>query len=140
MPAYALVFMIMTMASIGLPGTSGFVGEFLVLMGAYKANSWVAFVAALGVILGAAYMLLLYRRVVFGALTKESLKNILDLSWREKAIFAPLVIVVFWMGIYPSSFLAPLAAPVAKLIEQTKQEGASSEVEHASKNMVGEQR
>jgi NADH-quinone oxidoreductase subunit M len=141
MPVFALVFMIMTMASIGLPGTSGFVGEFLVLVGAYKANSWVAFVAATGVILGAAYMLLLYRRVVFGALTKESLQGILDLSWREKAIFAPLIIAVFWMGVYPSSFLAPLAAPVAKLIEQTKPESMPAKAAQLSKPQAsGEQR
>jgi NADH-quinone oxidoreductase subunit M len=120
MPAYALVFMIFTMASIGLPGTSGFIGEFLVLVGAFKANTWVAAVASLGVILGAAYMLWLYRKVVFGELTKDSLKAILDLSPREIAIFAPLVIVVFWMGIYPKSFLEPLHAPVQKLLVQTR--------------------
>ena len=119
MPKYALVFMIFTMASVGLPGTAGFVGEFLVLVGAYKANTWVALVAATGVILGAAYMLYLYRRVVFGALTKENLKGILDLSPREVAIFAPLVAVVFWMGVYPASFLEPLHAPVEKLLVQT---------------------
>lgn len=120
MPVYALIFMIFTMASIGLPGTGGFVGEFLVLVGAYKANTWVAFVAATGVILGAAYMLWLYRRVVFGELTKENLKSILDLSPREIAIFAPILAVVFWMGIYPDSFLKPLRAPVAKLLAQTE--------------------
>ncbi len=119
MPKYALVFMIFTMASIGLPGTSGFVGEFLVLIGAYKAASWLAFVAAFGVILGAAYMLWLYRKVIFGDLTKDNLKSILDLSPREIAIFTPLVALVFWMGIYPNSFLRPLHAPVAHLLEQT---------------------
>jgi NADH-quinone oxidoreductase subunit M len=121
MPRYALVFMIFTMASIGLPGLSGFVGEFLVLLGAYKANTWVAFVAATGVILGAAYMLLLYRKVVFGKLTKDSLKAILDMNAREVIMFAPLVVLVFWMGIYPKTFLEPLKKPVEKLLVQTGQ-------------------
>src|SRR5690606_27073932 len=119
MPMYALVFLVFAMASIGLPGTSGFVGEFLVMTGAYQANTLVAFITATGVILGAAYMLLLYRRVVLGELTKESLKNILDLNPREIAIFAPLLALVFWMGIYPNSFLEPLHAPVEKLMAQT---------------------
>lgn len=119
MPRYALVFMVFTMASIGLPGTSGFVGEFLVLIGAYKASSLLAFLAATGVILGAAYMLWLYRRVIFGELTKEKLKSILDMNAREVAIFVPLIALVFWMGIYPNSFLRPLHAPVKNLLAQT---------------------
>jgi NADH-quinone oxidoreductase subunit M len=116
MPAYAFVFMVFTMASVGLPGTSGFVGEFLVLMGAYQTNSWIALFAATGLVLGPAYMLYLYRRVIFGKLVREDLKSILDLSPREIAVFVPLVLVVFWMGIYPSSFLDPMHASVAKLI------------------------
>ena len=127
MPKYALFFLILTMASIGLPGTSGFVGEFLIMTGAYQASTLVAFITATGVILGAAYMLLLYRRVVFGELTKDSLKNILDLSPREVVIFLPLLAVVFWMGIYPNSFLEPLHAPVEKLIAQTTIEAAPVE-------------
>ncbi len=123
MPRYALVFMIFTMASIGLPGLSGFVGEFLVLLGAYKASTWVAFVAATGVILGAAYMLLLYRKVIFGTLTKDSLKAILDMNAREVVLFAPLVVLVFWMGIYPQTFLEPLRKPVEKLLVQTQVAG-----------------
>ncbi|HEY4547695.1 MAG TPA: NADH-quinone oxidoreductase subunit M, partial [Pedomonas sp.] len=97
----------------------GFVGEFLIMTGAYQANTLVAFITATGVILGAAYMLLLYRRVVLGDLIKDSLKNILDLSPREIAIFAPLLALVFWMGIYPNTFLEPLHAPVEKLLAQT---------------------
>ncbi|HEY1721321.1 MAG TPA: NADH-quinone oxidoreductase subunit M [Magnetospirillaceae bacterium] len=116
MPAYAFVFMVFTLGSVGLPGTSGFVGEFLSLLGAFEANTWVALFATTGVILGAAYMLYLYRRIIFGKLTKEDLKTILDLSPREIAMFAPLVIGVFWMGLYPSSFLNPMHASVAKLI------------------------
>jgi len=116
MPAYALVFMFFTMASIGLPGTSGFVGEFLVLMGAFEANSWVALFAATGLILGACYMLYLYRRVIFGKLTKDDLKDLLDLSPREVALFVPLIVVVVWMGVYPTTFLDPIHASVSKLI------------------------
>jgi NADH-quinone oxidoreductase subunit M len=116
MPVYAGVFMLFMLASVGLPGTSGFVGEFLVLIGAFKANTWVAAFAATGLILGAAYMLYLYRRVIFGTLDKPNLQNILDLSPREKLVFAPLVVLVLWMGIYPSSFLKPIDRTVANLV------------------------
>ncbi|MDF1620086.1 NADH-quinone oxidoreductase subunit M [Pseudothioclava nitratireducens] len=102
MPAYALIFMFFTMANVGLPGTSGFVGEFLTLMGIFQVNTWVAAVAATGVILSAAYALWLYRRVVFGDLIKESLKTITDMTAREKWIFAPLVAMTLILGIYPS--------------------------------------
>jgi NADH-quinone oxidoreductase subunit M len=116
MPAYAFVFMVFTLGSVGLPGTSGFVGEFLALLGTFEANTWVALFAATGVILGAAYMLYLYRRIIFGKLVKEDLKTILDLSPREIVVFAPLIVLVFWLGIYPSTFLTPMHASVAKLI------------------------
>ncbi|MEZ5715495.1 MAG: NADH-quinone oxidoreductase subunit M [Paracoccaceae bacterium] len=102
MPAYALIFMFFTMANVGLPGTSGFVGEFLTLMGIFQVNTWIAAVAASGVILSAGYALWLYRRVVFGDLIKESLKSITDMSGREKAIFAPLVAMTLLLGVYPS--------------------------------------
>jgi NADH-quinone oxidoreductase subunit M len=118
MPLYALVFMIFMLASVGLPGTSGFVGEFLVLTGTFKENSWVATLAATGVVLGAAYMLYLYARVIFGRLTKESLKDILDLSPREIAVFAPLVIIVFVMGIYPQPFLNAMHASVDNMLNR----------------------
>jgi NADH-quinone oxidoreductase subunit M len=117
MPKYALVFMVFTMASVGLPGTSGFVGEFLVLLGVFQVNTWVSFFAATGLVLGAAYMLYLYRRVVFGRLIREDLKSILDLDLREVAVFAPLIFVVIWMGVYPGTFLDPVHASVAKLID-----------------------
>jgi NADH-quinone oxidoreductase subunit M len=116
MPKYAAVFMLFMMASVGLPGTSGFVGEFLVMMGVFQVSSWVALFIATGVILGAVYMLFLYRRVVFGKLEKADVKAMLDLSPREVAIFAPLVVLVLWMGIYPSSFLEPMHASVDNLI------------------------
>jgi NADH-quinone oxidoreductase subunit M len=116
MPRYAFVFMFFTLASVGLPGLSGFVGEFLVLIGAFKANTWVAFLAATGLILGAAYALLLYRKVIFGELTKDSLKAMMDMNRREIAVFLPLVLITLWMGIYPNSFLDPMAPAVDKLI------------------------
>jgi NADH-quinone oxidoreductase subunit M len=120
MPKYAAVFMIMMLASVGLPGTSGFVGEFLVLLGAYQANTWLGVLASTGVILGATYMLWLYRRVIFGPLEKSDLKDILDMNRREILIFAPLVILVLWMGIYPSSFTEVMDASVVNLIENFK--------------------
>ena len=116
MPRYAFTFLFFTLASVGLPGLSGFVGEFLVLLGAFKANTWVAFLAATSLILGAAYALWLYRKIVFGELTKGSLKGILDMNRREIALFLPLILITLWMGIYPSSFLDPMAPAVDKLI------------------------
>jgi NADH-quinone oxidoreductase subunit M len=116
MPRYALFFMLFMMASVGLPGTSGFVGEFLILMAAFEVSTWLAVLATTGVVLGATYMLWLYRRVIFGVLEKENLKAILDLSPREIAIFAPLIVLVLWMGIYPAPFLDAMAASVEQLI------------------------
>ena len=117
MPAYAFVFMIFTLGSVGLPGTSGFVGELLVLVGAYQANTWVAFLATFGVVLGAAYMLWLYRRVILGKLEREDLKKILDLNGRESLIFLPLIVLVLWMGIYPQPFLDIIHASAVNLID-----------------------
>ena len=119
MPIYAFVFMVFTLAAIGLPGTSGFVGEFMVLVGAFQSNTWVAMLALTGVILGAAYMLWLYRRVIFGELTKENLKSITDLNWREVGIFAPLVSLALVLGLYPEPFLDVLHVSVENLIAQT---------------------
>jgi NADH-quinone oxidoreductase subunit M len=120
MPRYAFVFMIFMLGSVGLPGTSGFVGEFLVLMGTFRADRLVAVFATTGIILGAAYMLWLYRRVIFGPLEKEDLKKLLDLSPREIAIFTPMVLIVLWMGIYPSSFLDGFSASVQALLEHVQ--------------------
>ncbi len=117
MPAYALVFMVFTMASVGLPGTSGFVGEFLVLVGAYKVSLYLAYLGSFGMILGAAYMLYLYRRVIFGVITRDDLRGILDLSPREIAIFTPLIFLVLWMGIYPSSFTQFFDATVHSMVD-----------------------
>ena len=116
MPKYALVFMVFTMASVGLPATSGFVGEFLVLLGAFYYNTWLAVFATTGVVLGAAYMLYVYRRIIFGKLDKENLMSIKDLSYREIIVFAPLILLVFWMGVYPSPFLDVMSVSVENLI------------------------
>lgn len=118
MPAYSLIFMLFMLASVGLPGTAGFVGEFLILVGAFKANTWVAALAATGLVLGAAYMLYLYRRVIFGKLTKDSLTAILDMNAREIAVFAPLVVLVIFMGVYPGPFLEIMHVSVTNLLTQ----------------------
>ncbi len=116
MPAYALVFMFFTMANVGLPGTSGFVGEFLTLAGIFQVNTWVAAVATSGVILSAAYALWLYRRVVFGALVKESLASIRDMSRLERGIFAPLVVMTLLLGVYPSAVTTLIGPSVEALV------------------------
>ena len=116
MPRYAFAFMIFTMASVGLPGTSGFIGEFLVMAGAFQASTWLALFITTGIILGAAYMLWLYRRVIFGKLEKEDLMGMLDLSPREVAIFVPLILIVLWMGIYPASFTSVSGPAVEQLL------------------------
>jgi NADH-quinone oxidoreductase subunit M len=116
MPLYAVFFLILTMANVGLPGTSGFVGEFLTLIGTFKVNTWVAAIAATGVILSAAYALFLYRRVVFGEIEKESLKSILDLNRREVLAIAPLVATTIIFGIYPAPIFHIMAASVDNLI------------------------
>ena len=118
MPKYAFVFMIFTMANVGLPGTSGFIGEFLILIGIFQINTWVAFGALFGVILSAAYALWLYRRVIFGALEKEALKAILDLDKREVVIMAPLIFLTIFFGFYPAPILDATAASVDALVNQ----------------------
>jgi NADH-quinone oxidoreductase subunit M len=120
MPKYALVFMVFTLASIGLPGTSGFVGEFLSLVGTFQVNTAVTFLATTGTILSTAYMLYLYRRVIFGTITREDVRAMLDLHWREVAIFAPMVAIVLWMGVYPGSFLRPIQPSIANLVERVQ--------------------
>ncbi|OJJ12167.1 NADH-quinone oxidoreductase subunit M [Alphaproteobacteria bacterium AO1-B] len=118
MPKYAVAFLIFTMANVGLPGTSGFVGEILVLMGAFQVNTWVAVFATTGVILSACYALYLYRRVVFGSLDKESLKSILDLDLREKVILVPMIILTIFFGFYPMAILDVTQGSVDNLINQ----------------------
>ncbi|GHC87419.1 NADH-quinone oxidoreductase subunit M [Novosphingobium pokkalii] len=126
MPYYALFMLLFTMASIGLPGTSGFVGEFLSLMGVYAESSWVGLVCTTGIILGAAYMLYLYRRVIFGDQKNADAAAMLDLDKREWAMMVPLAAVVLWMGVYPESFLAPMRKDIAAIearVAPTKPKG-----------------
>jgi NADH-quinone oxidoreductase subunit M len=118
MPAYAFVFMAFTLAAIGLPGTSGFVGEFLILLGTFRVSTLECTLAATALFLGPIYMLYLYRRVIFGTITRADLRDILDLSPREKFVFAPLLVLVLWMGIYPTSFLRPIQASVNHIVAQ----------------------
>ncbi len=117
MPVYAFAFMVFTMANVGLPGTSGFVGEFLSLIGTFRVNTWVATLATFGTILSAAYALWLYRKVVFGKLEKPSLFNIRDIGWREMIILAPLVILTIVFGVYPKPVLDLSAASVTQLMD-----------------------
>ena len=116
MPKYSVVFMLFVLASIGLPGTSGFIGEFLVILGAFQKNSFIALFAALGIILGAIYMLYLYKKIIFGTLENEKLKEILDLNLREKLILYPLVLAVIIIGIFPNIFLDPMRMSIEQII------------------------
>jgi NADH-quinone oxidoreductase subunit M len=126
MPVYAACFLVFTMANVGLPGTSGFIGEFLTMLGAYRANSWVAIGAATGVILSAAYALYLYRRIVFGALVKPALQTIEDLTAREKALLAPLVVATIILGVYPKPVFDVTTPAVMKLVDGIKLHQAAS--------------
>jgi NADH-quinone oxidoreductase subunit M len=120
MPLYAAAFMVFTLANVGLPGTSGFVGEFLTLLAAFKVNTWVAFLATTGVILSAGYALWLYGRIIFGKLEKPKLQSILDLDRREIAFLAPLVVLTILFGIWPAPILDTSAASVGALVAQAK--------------------
>ncbi len=120
MPGYALLFMLFTMASVGLPGTSGFVGEFLSLIGTYRVSTWAAVVATTGIILGAGYMLWLYWRIAFGTARNAAAAAMPDLSAREYWLLAPIAAAVLWMGIYPESFLRPIRADVGRLLERVE--------------------
>jgi len=134
MPTYALIFLFFTMANVGLPGTSGFVGEFLTLVGVFKVNTWVAAVAASGVILSASYALWLYRRVVLGDLIKESLKSISDMTGRERAIFAPLVAMTLLLGVYPSlvtDIIGPSTEALISQYDTARADGGAATVQTA---------
>jgi len=130
MPVYAACFMVFTLANVGLPGTSGFIGEFLTMLGAFVHNSWIAIFAATGVILSAAYALFLYRRIIFGALVKPSLEAIQDLNAREVALLVPLVVITIALGFYPKPVLDVTTPAVAKLVHDTK---AAQALEHTHK-------
>jgi NADH-quinone oxidoreductase subunit M len=118
MPAYAFVLMVFTLTAVGLPGTSGFIGEFLILLGTFRVNTLECTLAATALFLGPMYMLYMYRRVIFGTITRADLRGMLDLSLREKVMFAPLLVLVVWMGVYPNSFLRPIQASVEHVIQQ----------------------
>jgi len=132
MPKYAAAFMVFMLASIGLPGTSGFIGEFLSLLGAFRVNTWVAFFATSGMILSAAYMLYLYRRVIFGVITRADVRVLRDLTWREVAVFAPMIAIVLWMGVYPISFLKPMQPALAKVVERVDSEMRAAKLANAT--------
>jgi NADH-quinone oxidoreductase subunit M len=127
MPGYALLFMLFTMASVGLPGTSGFVGEFLSSVGTYRASSWGAIAATTGIILGAAYMLWLYWRICFGAARAAEAAAMPDLSAREWWLLAPIALAVLWMGVYPESFLRPIRNDVGRLLTRVERAGPAGD-------------
>ncbi|MEN2746605.1 NADH-quinone oxidoreductase subunit M [Sphingomonas sp. T9W2] len=127
MPRYAVFFLLFTMASIGLPGTSGFVGEFLSLAGTYRVSTWAALICTTGIILGAAYSLYLYRRIALGDLVHDDVKAMPDVSMRELAMLAPIAAVVLWMGVYPESFLAPMRKDVGLLLARIERAAPASD-------------
>jgi NADH-quinone oxidoreductase subunit M len=116
MPRYALVFAVFMLASVGLPGTSGFIGEFLALVGAFQVNRWAALLATTGIVLGAAYMLVLFKRLFYGEITREDVRAMPDLSWREMGFFAPLIVLTLWMGVYPATFKDLIDPAVAQIV------------------------
>jgi NADH-quinone oxidoreductase subunit M len=124
MPVFAALFGVVTMSSIGLPMLNGFVGEFLILMGTFLASPWVGVVAASGVVLAAAYMLWMYRRVFFGPLEKSENRGLLDLDLREKVVIGALLVPIFWIGIHPGTFLRRLDASVIGLVRTMEARGA----------------
>lgn len=132
MPVFATIFMIVTLSSIGLPGTNGFVGEFLVLLGAFESElRWYAVIGTSGVILAAVYMLWMFQRVMFGELTNPKNQTLCDLNAREVGIMLPLLVLIFVMGVYPTPFIEKMSPSLEKLIVhvKTKQQGAVAQVE-----------
>ena len=125
MPRYAVFFMLMMLASVGLPGTSGFVGEMLVLVGAWKASTWVAFFTATGLVLGATYMLWLYRRVMFGGIVNDDVRAMEPMNRREFAIFLPITVLVLWFGVYPASLLDLMAGSIQLVLDTVSSSGVS---------------
>ncbi len=125
MPRYAVFFMFMMLASVGLPGTSGFVGEMLVLVGAWKASTWVAFFTATGLVLGATYMLWLYRRVMFGRIVNDNVRAMEPMNRREFAIFLPITVLVLWFGVYPASLLDLMAGSIQLVLDTVSSSGVS---------------
>jgi len=127
MPIYAAFFMVFTLSAIGLPATNGFIGEFLIILGGFTANKWAGVLAATGVIIGAGYMLWLYQRVFFMDINKKVI-GLPDMDIRETITLIPLLILVFWIGVYPNSFLSFMHASVQHLIERVNMPGGMQEV------------
>jgi NADH-quinone oxidoreductase subunit M len=117
MPLYAVAMLIFTMANVGLPGTSGFVGEFLTMLGGFRSNAWVGFFAAFGVILSAGYALWLYARVIYGKLEKPALRDIADLNRRELVALVPLALLTIYYGVHPGPILNTFAPPTEALLK-----------------------
>jgi NADH-quinone oxidoreductase subunit M len=126
MPVYAAVFLVVMLSSVGLPGTNGFVGEFLVLLGAFRANAWWAAVGATGVILSACYMLWMFQRVFFGPVVHEENRALPDLTVRERLVFVPLLILIFWMGVMPQPFLDRMQPALNRTLELSRQRAAAA--------------
>jgi NADH-quinone oxidoreductase subunit M len=131
MPLYAMFFMIITMSSIGLPTLNGFIGEFTILIGAFLAEWWWAVLAATGIVLGAGYMLWMYQRVFFGELSNEKNKNLPDLNWRERMTIIPLIVLAFWIGLYPKPFFEMMEPTVNQLIECLEPGESAAQPAHA---------
>jgi NADH-quinone oxidoreductase subunit M len=132
MPVFAVIFMIVTLSSIGLPGLNGFVGEFLILMGTWKSNPLYAVIATSGVIWAAVYMLWMFQRVMFGKVTNPKNENLKDLNWREVTYFAPFIVLIFLLGVYPTPVLKKMEPTIAHLVSQVKKEphGSSTAPAH----------
>ncbi|MBM3265931.1 MAG: NADH-quinone oxidoreductase subunit M [candidate division Zixibacteria bacterium] len=131
-PVFSAFLMVFTLASLGLPGLANFVGEFLILVGIFQTSPWMAGLAALGVILAAAYMLRMYKRVVFGPITADENREIADLSGRETVILGFLAAIIIWIGVYPNSLLDPMQASVEKLVEQSARSASVEIMDTAS--------
>jgi len=130
LPVYSAIFLVVMLSSVGLPGTNGFVGEFLVLLGAFRAKWWWAAVAASGVILSACYMLWMFQRVIFGPVTHEENRGLKDLSLRERLVFAPLLILIVWMGVMPQPFLDRMQPALARTLELSRQRAQAAAAMH----------
>jgi NADH-quinone oxidoreductase subunit M len=126
MPAFSAVFMIVTLSSIGLPGLNGFVGEFLILVGAFQWNRPIAALATTGIIFAAVYMLWMYQRVIFGEITREENRRLTDLSLREWLVLVPILLFIVWIGVYPGPFTGLTEASVQALISQVQAKAAAT--------------
>jgi NADH-quinone oxidoreductase subunit M len=124
-PVFSALFLVVTLSSIGLPGTNGFVGEFLILLGAFRAHPVAGAIGTLGVVLGAGYMLTMYQGVIFGPVTREENRSLVDLNWREIGAIAPIVVMIFWIGLYPQPFLSRIEPTTKVLLVRLEKAGAT---------------